>query len=382
MKITLLKKFLVGFMLLPFVASGQTTVTNSIFPVPGDTLRTVITFNLPEFDKEMVGEDLYWDLSNASGGFLSETFYAEPTMGSASEMFPDADLLDNTTLQEIYYQTTEDNVIEIGRSGLDPVLNLIDLTYQNDGEAVFRTAPISYEDTFADSSSFFIAAPGDVLPDSLLALIPAQIDSLRLLVETKNESEVDAWGTVELPGGDTYDVLRVKRTTTTNAVLGAKVPIFGWINVDPDVPLFAVLGDLLDLLGENVTVSYQFLADGEKEVIALFSEGPEGDLISFSYKGDMTTSINKIDRKKEDILTYPNPTFGDVTFQLINMPHDNYKVVLYNIIGKQLWSSDINFIQGKLRANLSHLQKGTYFYSIVNGAGQKVTTRRLMIMTP
>ncbi|MEM9547951.1 MAG: T9SS type A sorting domain-containing protein [Bacteroidota bacterium] len=382
MKVTLLKKILVGFMLLPLFANGQTTITNSIFPVPGDTLRTITTFNLPEFDKNLVGGDLYWDLSNTSGGFLSETFYAEAEAGGAFDMFPDADLLDNTTLQEIYYQTTDDKIVEIGRSGLDPVLNLLDLTFENDGEAVFRRAPISFEDTFSDNSSFFIAASGDALPDSLLALIPAQVDSLRLLVETGNEDEVDAWGTVELPGGDTYDVLRIKRTTTTNAVLGVKVPIFGWINVDPSNPLFAVLGDLLDLLGESTADSYIFLADGEKEVIASLNEDTEGNLVSFSYKGDMTTSINKIDRKKEDILTYPNPTFGDVTFQLINLPHDNYQVVVYNIIGKQLWSSDINFIEGKLRADLSHLQKGTYFYSIVNGAGQKVTTRRLMIMTP
>lgn len=381
MRINLHKYFLLVFGLLPLALCSQTTVTNSIFPVPGDTLRTVTTFNIPNFDKTMVGGDLYWDFSGVSGGFLSETAYADAADGDNADMFPDADLLDNNTLQEIYYQTFDDKIVEVGRSGIDPVLNVLDLTYENDGELVFRTAPVSYEDTYADTSSFFIQSDASVLPDTLLDMLPIAIDSMRLFVETRNENVVDAWGTVELPGG-TYDVLRVKRTTTTNSVLGAKAGFFGWITVDPSNVLFQGLGDLLDLLGETTTVSYQFLADGEKEVIALFNEDDEENIVSFTYKGDITTSVGKIDLKEENLLTYPNPTYGDVTFQLMNLPHDNYSVVVYNIIGKQLWSSDIDFLDGKLRADLSHLRKGTYFYSILDGRGQKVTTRRLMIMTP
>ncbi len=360
---------------------GQTTITNSTFPAAGDTLRTVVTFDVPNFDKTMVGDNLSWDFTDVSGGFLNEIIYSEPEEGEDSALFPNADLLDDNSLQEIYYETSNNRIVEIGRSGIDPVLNVIDLTYENDGEALFRRAPMSYEDTFSDESSFFIKSSADVLPDSLLDAVPVMIDSLRLLVETSNEDEVDAWGTVKLPGGS-YDVLRVKRTTTTNVVLGAKAQFFGWVTVDPENAWFASLGDLLDLLGESSTDSYLFFADGEKEIVAQFNEDTDGNMTSFTYKGDMTTSIGKINFKEENILTYPNPTYGDVTFKLINLPHDNYKVVVYNIIGKQLWSSEIDFFEGKLSADLSHLRKGTYFYSIMNGAGQKVTTRRLMIMTP
>jgi len=381
MKRNLLKYFAIGFALIPFVVSGQVTINNSTFPVAGDTLRTVTTLNFSGFDKTQIGEDISWDLTNSSGGFLSETIYTDPENGEDSDLFPDADLLDNSTLQEIYYQTFNNKIVEIGRSGIDPVLNLIDLTYVNDGESVLRRAPMAYEDSFTDQSSFFIASDASVLPDTLLESIPVMVDSMRLLVETSHIDVVDAWGTVELPNG-TYDVLRVKRTTTTNSELGAKVQFFGWVTVDPDVEIFQGLGDLLNLLGENETISYQFFANDNKEIIASIAEDTDGNLVSLTYKGDVATSIGKINKKEENILTYPNPTYGDVTFQLMNLPHDNYKVVLYNIIGKQLWSSDINFIEGKLHADLSHLRKGTYFYSILNGRGQKVTTRRLMVITP
>ena len=381
MKTNLLRIFAFGFAILPFITNGQVTITSSIFPVPGDTLRTVTSINFSGFDKDIVGEDIMWDFTNVSGGFLVETTYVEPEEGEASEMFPEADLLNNSGLQEIYYKSFNNKIVEIGRSGLDPVLNIIDLTFENDGELVLRRAPMSYGDAFSDESSFFIIADASVIPDSILGPLGASVDSLRLLVETSNDDEVDAWGTVELPGG-TYETIRVKRETTTNAVLGAKLPILGWVDVDPTNPLFASLGDLLSLLGESTIVSYQFYANDNKEVIANFTEDVEGNLVSFTYKGDITTAVEKINLKEENLLTYPNPTFGDVTFQLMNLPHDTYKVVLYNIIGKQLWSSEINYLEGKLRADLSHLRKGTYFYSVLNGKGQKVTTRRLMIMTP
>lgn len=382
MKINLHKYLLMGFAILPFMGYGQVTINNSIFPAPGDTLRTVTTTNFSGFDKTIVGENITWDLSDVGGGFLSETIYSEPEIGEASDLFPDADLLDNSTLQEIYYKTFNNKVVEIGRSGLDPVLNLIDLTFENDGENILRRAPMSFGDAFTDESSFFIKSDAAVIPDSILGGLAASVDSLRLLVETKNEDEVDAWGTAELPNGEVYDVIRVKRVTTTNAVLGAKIAFLGWVDVDPTNPLFGGLGDLLSLLGESSTVSYNFYANDNKEIIASYAEDTEGNLVSMTFKGDVTTSIGTVNLKEENLLTYPNPTFGDVTFQLVNMPHDNYKVVIYNILGKQMWMSDIDFLEGKLTADLYHLRKGTYFYSILNGKGQKVTTRRLMIMTP
>ena len=379
MKRNLLNYLLVAFVLTPFISVGQVTITNSTFPVPGDTLRTITTDDVSGFDKSLTGGDLTWDLSNISGGFLSETIYSDPADGDSTNLFPDADLLDNSTQQEIYYQTFNNKIVEIGRSGLDPVLNLIDLTFENDGEAVFRRAPMAFGDVYNDVSDFFVKTDASALPDSLLALFPISPDSLRLRVETSHDDVVDAWGTLILPNGS-YDVIRVKRTTTTDSELGAFTTFFGWVTIDPAV--FGNLGGLLDLLGENTVVSYQFFANDNKEIMATFTEDFDGNLITANYKGDMTTSTGFINLKEENILTYPNPTYGDVTFELMNLPHDNYKVVVYNIIGKKLWSSKIDFFEGKLRADLSHLKKGTYFYSILNGSGKKVATRRIMIITP
>lgn len=366
---------------LPFGLVSQVTITNSIFPVVGDTLQVIASTNSADFDASMVGADQVWDLTSLSGGAVNQTRYVNPSEGDASDMFPDADLLDNTNAQEIYYKSFNNKVIEIGRSGLDPVLNLIDLTFSNEGEAVLRRAPMSFGDVYGDESSFTITSATSAIPDSLFPGISTFADSLRLTVTTDNDDEVDAWGALKLPSGD-FDVIRLKRTTTTFSVLEARVAVVGWLTLDESSPFFDLLGDLGGLLGETVTTSYQFYANDNKEVMANVSEDADGNIVGISYKGDMTTSVDPTRLNVEDILTYPNPTYGNVTFNLQNLPQDNYKVVLHNIIGKQLWSEDVNKGTRRLEANLSFLRKGTYLYSIVDGNGHKISTRRLMIITP
>ncbi len=367
--------------ILPAALVGQVTITNSIFPVPGDTLKTVAATDAGGFDSNMVGENLEWDLRSISKDQAIETIYSEASEGDAEAMFPDADLLDKNSDQEIYYKSFNNKIVEIGRSGLDPVLNIINLTFNNEGESVLRRAPMSFGDAYDDESNFMIAAPSSVIPDTLFPGLSNLIDSMRLTVETENDDFVDSWGTLRLPGAD-YEVLRVKRTTSTNAILSVKVPILGWSVLDENNPLTAALGDLADLLGLSITNSYQFYGNDNKEILANLTYDDEGTLLTAVYKGELTTAVNEIYFKDVGVKTYPNPTYGDVTFELTNLPKGDYTVVLYNIIGKKLWSDKFDNNSGRLNADLSHLQKGTYLYSIVDGNGRKVTTKRLMIITP
>ncbi|MFT6337438.1 MAG: hypothetical protein ACI86M_002482 [Saprospiraceae bacterium] len=367
--------------ILPALLVGQVTITNSIFPVPGDTLKTIAAVDAGGFDPSLVGENLEWDLRNISQDQANETIYSEASEGDAAEMFPDADLLDKSTNQEIYYKSFNNKIVEIGRSGLDPVLNIINLTFNNDGESVLRRAPMSFGDAYDDESSFMIAAPASVIPDTLFPGLSDFIDSMRLTVETEHDDFVDSWGTLRLPGAD-YEVLRVKRTTSTNAILEVKAPFIGWSVLDENNPLTAALGDLAGLLGVNITNSYQFYGNDNKEILADLTYDDEGTLLTASYKGDIITAVNEINFRDVRVKTYPNPTYGDVTFELSNLPDGDYSVVLYNIIGKRLWSDKFDNNSGRLNANLSHLKKGTYLYSIVDENGRKVTTKRLMIITP
>ena len=367
--------------ILPSIMAGQITVTNSIFPVAGDTLRTVSATDAGGFDPSIIGSNLEWDLRGITSDEAILTIYSEASEGDAADTFPDADLLDKSVAQEIYYKSFNNKIVEIGRSGLDPVLNAINLSFTNEGESVLRRAPMSFGDAYDDESSFRIAAPSTVIPDSLFAGLSTLLDSIRLTVETENDDFVDSWGTLRLPGGD-YEVLRLKRTTTTNATLEVQAPFIGWSVLDESSPFFSSLGDFADLLGETITTSYQFYGSDDKEILANLTYDDENTLINASYKGELSTATEEIDFRTVGVKTYPNPTYGDVTFELSNLPDGEYSVVLYNIIGKRLWSDQFDNATGRLNADLSHLKKGTYLYSIVDKNGRKVTTKRLMIITP
>jgi len=280
--------------ILPVSLVSQVTINNSIFPEAGDTLRTIGASDDGGFDINATGADLEWDLRGISSGPLSMTIFSDPAEGEASDMFPDADLLDKSTNQEIYYQTFNNKIIEIGRSGLDPVLNAIDLSFVNDGESVFRRAPMSMGDIYNDETAFSVSAPSSLIPDTLLPSpeILDLIDSLRLTVETQNDDAVDSWGTLRLPGGD-YDVIRIKRTIVTNAILEIKAAFVGWSVLDENNPLTAALGPLADLLGERTTTNYLFFSNDNKEVMANIAYDEEGTLLTAQYKGDMSTTFQK-----------------------------------------------------------------------------------------
>lgn len=368
-----------------FLSTGyaQVTINTSIFPVAGDTLQVVSDPTFTAFDAATTGENVIWDFSSLNGTFLIRTPYTDASSGSSADLFPEADLLQENGVQQIYYETKDDRIVEIGRSGLDPVLNAIDFTFRNEGEAILRRAPMNYEDMFMEESSFVVEAPCEILPDTLIpdGVCGLLVDSIRLAISTSIVDEIDGYGTAIMPDGE-YDVLRNSRETTTTAEAFVKNPFFGWQPVDPTNEIFAAFGDLLDLLGENVSNSYQFYANDTKEILVDVLVDEEGDVINTTYKGDVSTNTISINVDERDVIAYPNPTYGDITFELRNLPRDNYKVHVYNIIGRHIWTENISIAETKYRADLSHLKKGTYIYSVVDGQGRKITTKRLIILKP
>lgn len=368
--------------ILPTVLVGQVTINNSIFPVPGDTLRTLAANNDAGFDPGIVGENLEWDLRGLSNDQVTLTIYSDASEGDAIEMFPEADLLDKSDAQEIYYKSFNNKIVEVGRSGVDPVLGILDLSVNNDGESVLRRAPMSFGDAYDDDSSFKITSPSSVIPDELFPGLTGFIDSIRLTVETENNDFVDSWGKLRLPNDDYDEVLRIKRTTTTNATLEVQVPGLGWSLLDENSIFYEALGEFSELLGETITTSYQFYANDNKEILANLTYDDEGTLLTSIYKGELITSTSDVDFREVGVATYPNPTYGDVTFELKNLPKGEYSIALYNIIGKKLWSNNFDKNSEVMNTNLGHLKKGTYLYSILDENGRKVTTKRLMIITP
>jgi hypothetical protein len=87
--------------------------------------------------------------------------------------------------------------------------------------------------------------------------------------------------------------------------------------------------------------------------------------------------------RKPDIFVYPNPSFGTVRFDLLNLPTGYYDLEIYNILGMLIRTERI-FANGvkTLPLGLSRLKKGTYIYRLVDSQKNTIRSKRLVIITP
>jgi hypothetical protein len=84
-----------------------------------------------------------------------------------------------------------------------------------------------------------------------------------------------------------------------------------------------------------------------------------------------------------DIFVNPNPTFGFVRFELVNLPKDTYRIELYNIIGVMVRELKVD-VDGRmtLPVDYSDLKRGTYIYRLVNSSMETIRSKRLVILKP
>lgn len=87
---------------------------------------------------------------------------------------------------------------------------------------------------------------------------------------------------------------------------------------------------------------------------------------------------------KMDINVFPNPTYGDLNIQVENAESGQYVFAVQNIVGKKLWTKDftINSEQYLSQFELPFLPKGVYLYSITDDEGNRIVSKRLVIIEP
>lgn len=368
--------FVAVFTLVTVISFCQITVTNATFPVAGDTLFTVLDAS-PNISLGNEGGNQNWDFTSLNGPFVRQQLFLDPSEGTAGSDFTDATmvaLLENN--QEVYYQSFNNKIIEVGRAGEFVAGFDIPVTYEE--QPTFRRAPLSYQDVNDDDGVLSVSVSAAILPEELLASFPIQVDSIRITLDSQIESVVDAWGTIQLPNS-THEVIREKSINTTETKLFAKTFI-GWNEIPQE--LLGGLGDLADAFGVTVTTTYNFMSNDSKEIIASVLVDEEDQVTSVEYmERSVVSSISVVNNKTKDVIAYPNPSFGNVSIQLVNYPKDKYHMEVYNVVGKKLWKETFDLGSNRVfKADLTHLRKGTYLYSIFDKNGKKIVTKRLAIM--
>lgn len=97
---------------------------------------------------------------------------------------------------------------------------------------------------------------------------------------------------------------------------------------------------------------------------------------------DLDPSSLNITHAEQGVIAQPNPSFGPIRFQLFNHEPGDYKLEIYNVVGKPIYTKKFSKTEGNLlEADLSSLRRGTYIYSIVDNSGRKIATKRISLIS-
>ena len=377
-----MKKYFVlqGLLIWALAGLAQITVTNQIFPAPGDTLITRLDQNV-DMEISLPGGNQNWDFSALDGRQRRVTPIRPAVEGSAFDQFPSADVvLFLFGTAERYFRIKQDRIEEIGVKATDPIFGLFEFTGKYDPPYIVQNAPVNYLDMGTMNSNLFAPMSFDDLPDTIVNQLPIAPDSIRIRIAITRDDEVDAWGSATLPSGGSFEVLREKRVEYRETRVDAKTAPFPWIDVTNQMKQIFPGG----LLDPDTITSYHYLANESKEPIAVFVLDSAGGVDFVEYKpNNLPTDIKWYLQEEFDVSVYPNPSFGNVRFDFVGVKPGEYRLELYNILGTRIWMDEMELDgNSSKKYNLTDLSKGIYLFSLVDNNEITLKSKRLIILKP
>lgn len=367
-------------------AAAQITVTAATFPKAGDTLRYAFD-NAPIVDAATpAGGSQNWDFTSLKSDELSDLAYQPVSAGANKDKFPGADMVLIGDSGESYYNATNTRWEAMGFVGSQAEFFNVVVAAKYNPALVDRYAPLKFFDIHPQTSNLSIPFSTAALPDTLLSTLPIKPDSMRVKISLDRLEVADGWGTCKIPGG-TYPVLRVKRTDYVKTGIDVKLGFF-WLDLSQLLGGAGGGSPLGNFLQPDTTVSYRFFDAADKEEIATVTmnsdlSGPE----RVRFKNNTVTAVEESGDAfapgSASIQAFPNPAIEWVRFDCNNIPTGNYTLKIFNIIGKVIWRQNLK-ISGShsVRVELDKFKKGTYLYSLVDGKGNIIGTKRLVIIKP
>ncbi len=347
--------------------SGQITIASSSFPSAGDTIYYK-TNNFP--DKRIlaaVGKQVVWDYSDLRSPFLSVVNFEKNNeviagVGGGTAMFEDGEL-----------QYIVNNNMKIVAASSD----LIDSKVKTYTEyETLVPSSLKYGDEIFHTSVSEEIFNQKEIPSLLQDKLNKILLPLKITTKTITRGEVVASGTLLLPG-ITEEVLLTKMDVTENLECT-------YLDDEKWVPLSEEQKGFLDLDYIRSKTEFQFYSREGKLPLMIMEWKPAGGPKSIKYQ---TRGVGHGDIKRssvgQEIVAFPNPTFGDTKFEFLNYKAGTYTLEIFAVYGAKLWSETYELRENDIiSANFSFLRKGTYLYCIKDSNGAKLTTKRLVIITP
>ena len=366
-----------------FVAlNAQTTITNAVFPLVGDTLSYSVDENPSQISIGMQGGDQQWDFSSLQSAFGFQQIMKDEMDGVGSIFFPGASLFYNLTDSvETYLSVSNDKIELLGVFGQDPIGLGLNLNSIFDPPIVDRRAPMNFFDVNTMDASLLLAISADDLPDTIVNALPIRPDSLRIRIAIDRLDVVDAWGNLSLPG-ENFEVLREKRVETRETRLDAKVGFLGW----QDVTDIAIQFLGIPAIGIDTSISYHYFSNDSKETVAIcFMNNSEDVIQRVQFKSrEIVTGIDDFEIIGSTLKVYPNPANKSINIDVTELDLGDFKLRIFNSIGEKVFEDPAATRKNNqiIEVDVSKFSTGTYFIHLTDPISKKFVKRKLMVTHP
>lgn len=336
-------RYLLFVLVLFFCAS--TAAQSGVRPVlhTGDTLyfsRDLLPHPIDLFDS---GDDLYWDMSRLMSPFVHMSLVRPD--GAGGLILSGADDVDR-------YLSEQADGLYITRLAL-PGTNTSDRVIVRIDPPVPLVKNSTLNDTWEYTGTISMTVP---------------VSGNEIFLSLTIRATADATGELFSPTYR-YDVLRERREIEVVAAPGNPT-----VNpADLGLPPGFMSGRLYVFQG---AISAMPVAIIQTDAM---NQAKQAEYLTQPWTG---TIIQQIPRRP-DIFVYPNPSFGNVRFDFLNLAAGYYDLEIYNILGTKLRTEHI-YVNGMktMPLDLSRLKKGTYIYRLVDSQKNTIRSKRLVIITP
>lgn len=361
---TLFQKALVVSSLFIVHISAQITINSTDMPAV-DTIYHFHTASVTNVDHDITGAGIIWDYTNLINTGFSQDSFANPAITplvyqlifnnflfpsyDATHAQPGSDIVLPAqipfTVTNVYnfYKNTSSSFKMVG---FGATINGIPAPIQYQGSDRVYKFPLTFGNV--DTSSYYFEVP---------------VPTLGYWNQSGTRyNHADGYGTLLLPNGVSYEVIRLKST----------IEIVDSVHID-------AIGFTIPI--PRIQTDYKFMAVGEGEPVLqittqplLLVFGPE-TVTRVKYKNEMNLAgINNETAPPFNV--YPNPAIDNLTILNAQSKHWD-KLQLVNTSGQAVYT-DISGGTGNILLDVSSFPAGTYYLMLELENG-KIFTQKLSI---
>ena len=369
------RKIILAYCVILLMSTGlmgqNVPMSTEAIPHSGDSLF-YLTDNLPyRILMSSPGEDQFWNFSSLLAPYIKSQ------EARSTEKDLDAKLqIGNSSDGWSYFEPQAKGLIWKGADRWPVGKTMVNRKWWSVEGVPLPSWDMNYSEDIDFESVYETTLSLHEIPEGWKSALPKGTDSIRVSALINRSMMVDATGTILLAGGSRHDVRRLRVEDLVNKKLWAIGKTGGWQDITS-------LTRLEDFLPER-QLSYYFVAREDQGIVCTVFMDKDGkpNRVDYLVPKEQVKYYKKIS-STQWLLAYPNPALAVVRFKFLEIPPGKYTIRFYDILLRKLLEREYEVTGNEtVEININHFSKGTYLYSLIDEKGNKLVTKRLIVIKP